>query len=473
MSSFAALMALSATQTRQSEAAVQNALEKERKEREMEAKLRLKRLEEEKREQERQARVEREREARERELQRREEEERARLMHGPKRAARTDGNGALTREEKRKRRMELEMRHGLGSARRANSAGGYAKAGRRLPGGAMDITTTNTGALSADGKSTMSVRQRLAQAPATLIKLNVNKRDTRTIDEILQDRAKAKAKTLQGDEAKEFKDWFGKAKETKAVSQVESASTSRANTPAGIGQKTGLQRTQSGSQQPRPAPTPKSPRLNDRPQSSRFPPSRYPPPVLGHLCPLARRPRPPYSQEAAPLSFDGLFTKHVAAAAKEARRVLPERHQLQIWSLFGKDRSRYVVADVMSDDEDMEAGASDLEREEKRSARIARKEDELEKEQERRHEEENGASGRRRTAGCIYAPSSILNLFLGPSGPNGPPPPAPPCMNAGLKCPWTFPNPPPLPPIGIMPIPTRSYNTDQSPRHKYRKRTSS
>ena len=34
--------------------------------------------------------------------------------------------------------------------------------------------------------------------------------------------------------------------------------------------------------------------------------------------------------------------------------------------MFGKDRSRYVAADVMSDDEDMEAGASDLEREELR-----------------------------------------------------------------------------------------------------------
>ena len=101
----------------------------------------------------------------------------------------------MTREEKRKRRMELEMRHGMHNGRRSNSSGGYAKAGRRLPGGAVDITTT-PGSQSADGKNTMSIRQRLAQAP-TLIKLNVNKRDTRTIDEILQDRAKAKAKKVR------------------------------------------------------------------------------------------------------------------------------------------------------------------------------------------------------------------------------------------------------------------------------------
>lgn len=37
----------------------------------------------------------------------------------------------------------------------------------------------------------------------------------------------------------------------------------------------------------------------------------------------------------------------------------------EIWKLFGKDRNAYVARDVYSDDEDMEAGADEVEREEK------------------------------------------------------------------------------------------------------------
>ncbi|EPT01328.1 hypothetical protein FOMPIDRAFT_14044, partial [Fomitopsis schrenkii] len=447
-SSFAALMALSANQTRQSEAAVQTALaekqrrerlkrkeieEKERKEREMEARMRLKRLEEEKREQERQARLEREREAREHELKRREEEERARLVHGPKKGGRTDSNGypvsrlgrrgsddsdndgagasALTREEKRRRRMELEMRHGTQNGRRSNPSGGYAKAGRRLPGGAVDITTT-PGAQAADATGTMSIRQRLAQAP-TLIKLNVNKRDTRTIDEILQDRAKAKAKTLQGDEAKEFKDWFGKAKEAKAVSQANSASTSRANTPATSGQKSALSRTQSGSASPTsktpnyPRPPAPFPSAKGSASSSQRPAGTRPLPIKTPATFRSKTPVPLGKTGTATSSKVALSAGKPAAkkrprspsltpsrspspAPPPKKRAVPAANDFssEIWKLFGKDRSRYVAADVVSDDEDMEAGASDLEREELRSARIARKEDELAMEEERRHEEE-------------------------------------------------------------------------------------
>lgn len=60
----------------------------------------------------------------------------------------------------------------------------------------------------------------------------------------------------------------------------------------------------------------------------------------------------------------------------------------QIWKLFGKDKDDYMRRDVFSDDEDMEADAHDLEREEMRSARLARKEDvEAEMEEKRREEE--------------------------------------------------------------------------------------
>jgi len=60
----------------------------------------------------------------------------------------------------------------------------------------------------------------------------------------------------------------------------------------------------------------------------------------------------------------------------------------QIWELFGKKRDSYVNRDVFSDDEDMEADALVLEREEKLSSRIAKREEQEELEAERRHEEE-------------------------------------------------------------------------------------
>jgi len=56
--------------------------------------------------------------------------------------------------------------------------------------------------------------------------------------------------------------------------------------------------------------------------------------------------------------------------------------------MFGKNKSQYMSRDVFSDEEDMEADASDLEREEHVSARIAKREELLAQEAERRHEEE-------------------------------------------------------------------------------------
>ncbi|CCM04992.1 uncharacterized protein FIBRA_07190 [Fibroporia radiculosa] len=442
MSSFAALMALSATQTRQAEEAVQSALderrrkeaqrrkeqeERERKERELEAKLRMKRFEDEKREQERQQRLQQELAAKERKFQQREEQERDRLRYGPKKApARTDKSGypvsnaalrhsrtsddesssALTREEKRKRRQEAELRYGVNASRRVGHSSSYGKAGRRLPGGAMDITTTNT--TLSDPGSSLSVRQRLAAEPAMLIRLNVNKRDTRTIDEIMQDRAKAKTgAVLQGDQAKEFNDWFGKNKQKDVAritsSQTGSASTSRANTPA-----TGSQpppKVASGSASPATRPssqlksiaTPAKPSASQRAVIPKATPSKLAPnssvkpqgslnkasAVSSKLAASAtrpaikKRPRSPSRSPSPP-------------PRKRAMSSGPSHNDIsqEIWKLFGKDRSRYVAADVMSDDEDMEAGARDLEKEELRSSRIARKEEELALEEERRHEEE-------------------------------------------------------------------------------------
>lgn len=269
MSGFAALMALSASQTKEAQSAVQTALEQrqrneelrrkkqedsERKRREEEAKLRQKRLEDQQKQEALEAKREAERERLEAEQTRREEEARNALLYGPKKAKQhgpkwpTSHSGikeevrrrrvgeeddesaamALTREEKRQRRMEAEMRRTYQLKR---AASGYNKAGRRLPGGAIDAPSAPT---SDSGASAQSVKARLAALPNTLTKLNVNKRDVRTIDEILQDRAKAKNVTLDGDDAREFNDWFGRAKKQGPVSVPSahsSGSSSGANSP--------------------------------------------------------------------------------------------------------------------------------------------------------------------------------------------------------------------------------------------------
>jgi protein SPT2 len=267
--SFAALMALSASQTKESQTAVQSALqqrqrneelirkkreESERKELEAAAKLRLKRFEDEKKQRELEVKKEAERRRMEEEQARREEEQRNALLYGPKKArsgpkwpsssgtskedirrrrAPSDDDAsrsgspaaALTREEKRQRRTEAEMRRSY-ALKRAAASSGYHKAGKRLPGGAIDATSAPN---SDSANGTQSVKARLAAIPNTLTKLNVNKRDTRTIDEILQDRAKAKIAT--GDEAKEFSDWFGKGKKdtAKASTRASTAAPSRAS----------------------------------------------------------------------------------------------------------------------------------------------------------------------------------------------------------------------------------------------------
>jgi len=277
-------MALSATQTRESQSAVQVALaqrqrkeelkrkqqeEQDKKQQEIERKLRMKHFEDQKREEEQKRRAEELERAKEAAMQRREDEQRDALRYGPKKAKavsstsdspspkwpssssqnRTreevrrrrlpddeDDNAPefLTREEKRERKQQQEMRRLFNTTKRSSHTGGYSKSGRRLPGGAVDVTTTSRTSDATSGSK--SVKERLAAMPNTLTKLNVVKRDTRTIDEILQDRAKAKeGKVLDGDEAREFTDWFGSSKKEKDAvkkSAGPSASDSGANTPS-------------------------------------------------------------------------------------------------------------------------------------------------------------------------------------------------------------------------------------------------
>ncbi len=446
MSSFAALMALSASQTKQSEAAVQSQLqerqkkeaakrkaqeEKEAKEREIEKRLRLKHLEDQKREEERRQRVEAERRKKEEELKRKQEEEREAMRYGPKKSANgypssssaqrrsrmptsddedSGGGGALTREEKRQLRLQRELNYGMGGAKRS-VGGAYKKAGRRLPGGAVDSTASGSPSSS---NTYRSVKERLAHEPPSLIKLNTNKRDTRTIDEILQDRAKAKAaKTLSGEDAKGFDNWFGKQKakadSTNEASRASSMFSSRSNSPerrpsqesrpakshsttppvtnskvpsskslsaAALSSSvsrlhvsqpppfkgTGIQVKSNGRPVDKSLPTNGSsskPHPSKKPSASEKPPTR---PSMSSqkssskLPPSAMRKR----QRSDSLSDSPPPPKRRPQAAPGSNSISAE-----IWKLFGKDRNAYVARDVYSDDEDMEAGADEVEREEK------------------------------------------------------------------------------------------------------------
>ncbi|PSR72938.1 hypothetical protein PHLCEN_2v11175 [Hermanssonia centrifuga] len=475
MSSFAALMALSATQTRQSEALVKSQMaekqrkeaekrkqqeERERKEKEMEAKMRLKILDDQKREQERQKKFEAERQAKELALKKKEDEQRDALRYGPKRSkseypssnhasrekrkSSSDdegaGGAALTREEKRQQRLQRELNYGLGAGRRSTQ-GAYRKAGRRLPGGAVDIAATD-GASSSNAYR--SVKDRLAHEPNGLIKLNVNKRDTRTIDEITQDLARHKAsKVLSGDQAKTFDNWFGKSKppqsgtQTGDQSRASSIFSSRSNSPVStkppepkpISSKPAARATKSLSGTP---PAPSRQHSQPKPSTSTYVSSSRTPVttvskgtgisvkamskpfdklhINGSSSKIATGKAPMKSTSSlnksalAPRTSTAPSRPSTAASSAPKkrprspslsdsppppkRRSAPPANSIsaEIWKMFGKDRNAYVGRDVLSDEEDMEADAMDLEHEE--LYRLARKEDELAMEEERRHEEE-------------------------------------------------------------------------------------
>ena len=429
MSSFTALMKLSQTQTAQSELAVQTQiashqtqLEKkrreqearERKEREVEAKLRAKRLEEQRREAERKRKLEEAERARERELARREAQMRDALKYGPRKSSASApgsssrsrgsdrggdaaGNSGLTREElrerrhgspdaspailtreeKRDRKLAAELRRSaIASSRRSGGGAGRTasmpdgRTVRRLPGGAIDLTTVSrladpdaAPATPPPEMSGKTARERLAAMPSTLTKLNTVKRDLRTIDEILVDRAKARqAKILAGDEAKDFSDWFGKGKKearlrrpkvasapsSRAVSATPSVSPSPAlnalsSAPASKGKL-------AAAAPPKPAasllkPTnPKPSTVNLIRTSSATAPS-----------PTKKRPRSPSADTPPPPA-----KRRPAASSSRVEADIGN----EIWSIFGKDKRSYLARDVLSDDEDMEADAESVLKEE-------------------------------------------------------------------------------------------------------------
>ena len=273
MTSFASLMALSATHTKESQRVVEDALqerrrkeaqqkkqreEKEAKEREQQRKLIIRRFEDEKREEERQRRLVVEQQAKKLALQRREDAQRDALRYGPKKAAKLAGKHssgsrdspnwpsssssnreavrklrdpnddddgpsglALTREEIRQRKHQADLQKTFKSAKRSTATGGYSKHGKRLAGGVFDIKTSGPTAELSAGQS---VKKRLTSLPMTLNALGEGrKKDKRLELEILHD-SKMKRQVLEGDEARNFDGYFTLTKKEKARAQAVSAS---------------------------------------------------------------------------------------------------------------------------------------------------------------------------------------------------------------------------------------------------------
>jgi len=289
MSSFASLMALSATHTRETQLAAEHALqerqrretlqrkqreEREAKERESEKKRRLQMFEEEKRREEKTERMEAQRRAMEATRERKEEEQKNILLYGAKKAAKMAANGGssprypmsaaakeaaakkhpvgdsdeegvgltLTREELRQRKRDAELRKQFARATtKKHTSSGHRRNGQ-LPGGAVNIVVNANGesvtpvSAVADLASGKSLKERLTHGPNTLVLLQTKARDRRTVDEAQQDirikLGKATSKVLSGEEARTFDDWFGSSKDKeKYAPKVSPAPRSSSTTP--------------------------------------------------------------------------------------------------------------------------------------------------------------------------------------------------------------------------------------------------
>jgi protein SPT2 len=237
--------------------------------------------------------------------------------------------------------------------------------------------------------------------PNTLTKLNTVKRDTRTIDEILRDRAKAREnKTLEGEEAREFHDWFG-TKSTTGMATKTSSPSSPAASGASTPSKPPYRPDSTSSTMKRPSsPRPSGSRAPSLPaskptqktvtKSSSLSAKLSRPSSLTNKAASASSVPLPKKRARTPLSAhsgsesDSEYDRHPRKRAPAPSNGIQD----EIWKIFGRDRSKYVARNVLSDDEDMEADMVALEREEFVSTRIARKEDLEAEEDERRHEEE-------------------------------------------------------------------------------------
>ena len=375
--------------------------ERERKEKELEARLRLKHFEDEKRERERKEREDRLNEEKEKLREKKEAMARDKLLGNVKKASRSrspsypgvnsgsrdelrkkrlpsdeedEGISFLTREEKRERRKMAGLNSGAGRTKR-NGAPQRSK--KSHPGGGLDAGGAGQ---NSSGSPSQSVKARLAAMPNTLQKLNVNKRDTRTIDEIIRDREKSKeGRVLNGEQAKEFNDWFGKKKDTTGLANKTAALDISAN-DSYSGAPTSPNKPASSSTLNKKQSTASLPSFSKskdslRPSTSKPISASRPTPTSRPSGSGAAKPRP--SSAHIPSSAGKKHRRSESFSEDEEeydsppskKRYAPpaqDDYRSEIWKLFGKDRSSYVNDVVDSDEDDMEADAMDLEKEELR-----------------------------------------------------------------------------------------------------------
>ena len=299
---------------------------------------------------------------------------------------------ALTREEIRERKLQAELQKTFNTAKRSTATGGYSKHGRKLAGGIFDVKTSGATAELSAGQS---VKERLTSLPMTLKVLGGKKKDRRSELEMFYDSKKKRSgHVLEGDEARNFDGYFSltkkeKARLKRAQAVSASATTSGADSPGsselryrlitifffvGIG---------SGERSP--------------PTSLKESPSSKPPPATGVTTKQSHttsaHPRGTSKQVFSSTSSTSKATipktsqtnttipratstahsrpkRHRSPSLSESRSPPPKKRHIDsnisstIWKMFGKDRQQYTSQNVFSDDEDMEADATILEREE-------------------------------------------------------------------------------------------------------------
>lgn len=466
---FAELMAMSAAQTRDSDATTQRILEekrrkdeqrkkeqleKEKKDRELVARIARKKLEDERREEERKRKAEEDRHRKEQVTAMREAEQRKNLMYGKDRksgwgssgggggggggrsrkaGSDDDDDGAgtqvLTREEKRQRKLNADLNKSFTSTRRnygSPSMQGMRRPNRTVGGGdpshqrvseasSSRLTETrhsqqSNGSNSTEaGNNILSVRKQLASMPPALMKLGAAKRDQRTIDEIVTDLHKKKeAKVIEGDEARRNGDWFGEQKKLgnakkKAMSgsSLSPSPEARGSQPPPVRSKEhGLVSKTSSLSLGRTTPT--SSQAPER-KEPRTKVTMIKPEQGGSLSfsktssastkPITSSSKASVSQSSKATTAAGKTTSAGSSLKKRGRSYSdydsdslddsppPAKRRpaassgrndisSEIWKLFGKDRNQYMQNDVYSDeDDDMEADADALRREEMRRYR--------------------------------------------------------------------------------------------------------
>jgi protein SPT2 len=356
--------------------------EREKKEKELETKIRQRHFEEQQRVKEREQRQEKEREERQREQERRQRELEESLRgtggrvrsltsgsSGPRRRGHDlndpdDGTSvALTREEKRERRLANDFRL-PGASKRTSAPGAGAWGGRRLPGGAVDVLgSLRTPDSSRAGSTPRETRARLAASSNTLIQVR-QKRERRPGETERDGRLDSESKILSGDQARNFGDWFSSKSKAEA-SKDDAPSKSRASLadqpPASSLASSSL--AFAGRRKPAAHQSLSAFRTTSTPTSSShsrstLSASTNPPGKPGRPSPSLAKKR------ARSPSFD---SEESETDLRPRRKTKTSKFQAEIWSIFGKNRDAYVSRnDYSDDDEDMEADAIDVEREEKR-----------------------------------------------------------------------------------------------------------